>query len=111
MNESNPEQTLADIEGEYEAAKLTRRQKRDALRAARGRYHAELVLRREAGEKLTIADIQALENVAIDSVDYVRNAYLEFGEAESNFSIKSVALNQATRDYWDSKPLKYGPSK
>ena len=61
MTETNPEQTLAEIESEFEDAKQTRLLTRNRWEAAKGKFHMTLVARRTAGEKLTIADMEALE--------------------------------------------------
>ena len=97
------EQTLADIETAYEKAFAKAKDAGTRLKAARGRYHIELLARREAGEKLTVADIKAYEAVAIDDVDYVRDAYLNYTKAHSELLTAKVAKDQAVRDYWDSK--------
>lgn len=99
----NTEQTLADIEKAYEDSKAERMKGKLRFEAAKGRYHMELVARREAGATLTIADMKALEAASIDSVDYVREAYLSFIETDSNYRSKKVLWEDAKRKYWDGK--------
>lgn len=97
------EQTLADIETAYEKAFAKAKDAGTRLKAARGRYHIELLARREAGEKLTVADIKAYEAVAIDDVDYVRDAYLNYTRAHSELLTAKVAKDQGIRDYWEGR--------
>jgi hypothetical protein len=104
--ESNQEQTLADIEKVFEDSKASRFQTRNAWKSAKGRFHSTLVARREAGHNLTIADMKAMEDAAIDNVDYVREAYLEFIESDSKFRQAKVRFEDAKRKYWDSKPIR-----
>lgn len=99
----NQEQTLVEIEAAFEESKAQRLRSRHILEAARGRYHMELVARREAGEKWTIADIKAMEASSIDSIDYVKQAYLGFIEADSSYRSAKVKWEAAKRDYWDNK--------
>lgn len=100
---SNPEQSLADIEMAYEKAFAKAKDAGTRLKAARGRYHIELLARREAGEKLTVADIKAYEAVAIDDVDYVKEAYINYTRAHSELLTAKVAKEQGIRDYWDNR--------
>lgn len=104
--ESNPEQTLAEIEAVFEDSKATRFITRHKLDAAKGRLHMELVAKREAGTNLTIADMEAIEAAAIDNVDEVRTAWLDFIEADSKYRGAKVRYEAAKRAYWDSKPVR-----
>ncbi len=97
------EQTLADIESAFENSKAERLKARHVWEAAKGRHHMELVARREAGEKWTIADMKAMESAAIDTVDYVKAAYLGFITADSEYRAAKVKWEAAKRGYWDSK--------
>ena len=99
----NPEQTLADIESAFENSKAERLKARHVWEAAKGRHHMELVARREAGEKWTIADMKAMEAAAIDTVGYVKEAYLSFIHADSEYRAAKVKWEAAKREYWDSK--------
>lgn len=94
---------LIKSEAAFEESKATRLRAKHQLEAGRGRYHMELVARREAGEKWTIADIKAMEACAIDSVDYVRDLYLKFIEADSVYRAAKVQWEADKREYWDSK--------
>lgn len=104
MTETNKEQTLADIENVFENAKAERMKAKHRWEANKGRYHMELVARREAGETLTVSDIKALEAVAIDEIPYVKAAYLAFINSDSDYRAAKVAKDAAVRDYWDCKP-------
>ncbi len=106
MTETNREQTLADIEQDYETAKTSLRVSKDRLDASKGRYHTQLVARRESGEILTVSDIRALEKTAIDDIPEIRACYLDFIDKQTIFGIKKVAKDSATRAYWDNKEFK-----
>lgn len=101
--ENNPEQSLADIEMSHKKAQEARRIAYRAFRAARGRYHLELKAKRDAGANITQADFKAYEDAAIDSVDYVREAYLALNEANVKADQAEIVLNEATRKYWDAR--------
>lgn len=101
-----PEQTLADIEQLFESAKALRMQSKIRWEVAKGRYHGELVARREAGATMTIADMKALTAIAIDDVEYVKAAYLVFISADTEYRKSKVAWEAAKRNYWDSKPIR-----
>lgn len=103
---SNPEQTLVDIEMASKQAQEARRIAYRAFRAARGRYHLELKAKRDAGANITIADMRAYEDAAIDSIDYVREAYLALNEASVKADQAEIALSEATRNYWDKKQIR-----
>ena len=103
MIETNPEQTLADIEAVFEDSKANRLILRNRWDAAKGKYHMTLVARREAGAKLTVADMEALEAMAIDDVPEVREAYLDFISADSAYRGAKVKWEAAKRGYWDQK--------
>lgn len=105
--ETNSEQTLADIEMEFEESKANRMIAKHRWDSAKGKFHSELVARREAGEKLTIADMKALKDSAIDNVPDVRETYLMFVAADSAYRAAKVKFDAATRTYWDQKPLKF----
>lgn len=102
--ESNKEQTLADIENAFENAKADRMKAKHRWEANKGKYHCQLVARREAGENITVGDMRALEAVAIDDIPFVRSAYLAFIDADSAYRAAKVAKDAAVREYWDSKP-------
>ena len=102
----NSEQTLADIEQAFENSKAERFAAKKRLDAAEGRYHLELIARRNAGEVITQADMKAYEDTAIDSIDYVRDAYLNFTQADIVYRKAKVEFEAAKRNYWDSKPLR-----
>lgn len=99
----NPEQTLADIEKAHDEAKEARRMAYRAFRAAKGRYHIELMARRSGGEIMTVADMKAYEDAAIDLVPYVKESYLALNEANIKEDQMKRALNEATRDYWQQR--------
>lgn len=111
MTESNPEQTLADIERAFEDSKANRLITKNAWEAVKGTYHMKLVARREAGETLTIADMKALEACAINDVEEVRTAYLNFIEADSKYRDAKVKWEAAKRSYWDGKEVRYSGSR
>ena len=102
-SETNVEQSLADIEAAFENSKALRLQAKTRWEAAKGRYHMELVARREAGRTLTVPDMRALEAVAIDDVDYVKDAYLNFVQADSNYRAAKVKYEHHVRLYWDGR--------
>jgi hypothetical protein len=106
MTESNPEQTLADIEAAFEDSKQNRLISKNAWEAAKGKYHMILIARREAGEKLTVADMRALEATAINDVEEVRTGYLDFIEADSKYRAAKEKWEAAKRDYWDKKDMR-----
>lgn len=103
--ESNKEQTLADIESAFEDSKANRMAAKFAWEAAKGKLHMELVARREAGEKLTISDMKAIEAKAINDVEDVRTSYLDFIESDSKYRSAKVKWEAAKRDYWDKKDI------
>lgn len=102
--ESNPEQSLADIEKVFEDSKAWRLMAKNQWNAAKGKYHMECMARREAGETLTVSDIKALEACAINDVPDVKEAYLEFIKADAKYRDAKVKKENAVRDYWDKKP-------
>lgn len=103
MTESNPEQDLADIERAFEDSKQARILTKNSFEMAKARYHMTLVARRAAGEKLTIPDMEALEAMALDDVQEVKDAYLDFICADSKYRDTKVKHEAAVRDYWDKK--------
>lgn len=104
--ESNQEQKLVDKERAFEESKAARLTARHRWEAAKGRFHMELVAKREAGQNWTIADMKAMEASAIDDVHYVKEAYLAFIDADSRYRSAKVAYEDAKRSYWDSKPIR-----
>jgi len=100
----NPEQTLVAIETNFENSKAARFAARKRLDAAEGRYHLELMARRNAGETITQADFKAYQDTAIDNIDYVRDAYLNFTKVDTEYRKAKVEWENAKRLYWDSKP-------
>jgi hypothetical protein len=105
VTDSNPEQALSDIENAFEESKANRLITKNVWDAAKGRFHMTLIARRESGEKLTIADMEAMEACAINDVDDVRAAYLDFIEADSKYRSAKVKWESAKRKYWDGKDL------
>lgn len=103
MTADDQGQYLADLEAAFEDSKATRLITKNQWDAAKGKLHMSLIARREAGEKLTIADMEALEAVAINDNDEVREAYLNFIEADSKYRAAKVKFQAAVREYWDSK--------
>lgn len=103
MEETNPEQTLADVESEFDKARADVRRAKIRLEIAKAKVHSQLVARRESGEKLTVEDMKALKALAFDENPELRRAYLDFVECEAIRELAKVRFNQATRDYWDSK--------
>lgn len=103
-SESNPEQTLADIEKAFEDSRQTRILAKNHFARAKARYRMTLVARRAAGERLTIPDMDALEELAIDDVPDVREAYLEYIASDSKYRDAKVRWEDAKRRYWDNKP-------
>lgn len=101
--QSNQEKTMLEIESAFEDSKAERLKARHVLEAARGRWHMELVARREAGENWTMADMRAMEAKAIDDVPYVKDAYLNFIKADSQYRHCKVQWEAAKREYWDNK--------
>ncbi len=100
-------QEIADAQTRFENSKASRLIAKHRWEANKGRYHCELVARREAGETMTVADMKALEALAIDNIEYVKAAYLAFINADSDYRVAKVDYEKATRNYWDSKPLKF----
>lgn len=97
------DESLTKTETIFEEAKASRLAAKHRWEAAQGRLHVELVARREAGEKLTVADMRAIKAVAIDDVDYVKDAYLAFIAADSAYRAARVAYDAATRLYWEGR--------
>jgi hypothetical protein len=106
VTETNPEQDLSEIENAFEESKQNRLITKNVWDAAKGKFHMTLIARREAGEKLTIPDMEALEACAINDVPEVREAYLDFIEAGSKYRSAKVKWEAAKRAYWDGKDLK-----
>lgn len=104
--ESNREQTLVEIEQAFENAKAERMKAKIRWEANKGKYHTQLVARREAGEKITVSDIKALEAAAIDDIPEVKSAYLDFINKDGDYRFKKVQFEEAKRAYWDAKPFK-----
>lgn len=101
--ESNREQTMADIENAFEQSKAKRFDSKNRWESAKARLHMELIARREAGQNLTVEDIKATKALAIDNVDYVRDAYLAFVASDADYRSAKVKWEAAKRNYWDSK--------
>lgn len=104
--ESNQEQTLVEIEQAFENWKSQRMQAKFRWEAAKGKYHMELVARRESGEKMTIADMKSLESCAIDDIEDVKDAYLWFIKIDGEYRNSKVKYEDAKRRYWDGKPVR-----
>ncbi len=96
-------QGLAEIEGDHEKAKVARIAAKARWDAARGRYHTELTAKRTLGKTLTQSDMRALEDMAIDDVDYVKAAYLAYINSETDYGTTKVAWDHAEREYWESR--------
>lgn len=96
-------QSLVAVEMAFEDSKAARMRAKHQWEAAKGRFHMELVAEREAGKTITVADMNAMEAAAIDSVDYVREAYLSFIAADSSYRAAKVKWESAKRAYWDNK--------
>lgn len=103
MGSDDQGQSLVLVESAFEDSKAGRLTARHRWEAAKGRYHMELVARREAGETMTIADMKAMEAAAIDSIEYVKAAYLSFIQADSSYRAAKVKWEDAKRNYWDKK--------
>jgi len=100
------EAELVAIELTSKQATRERDYAEDRLKLARGRYHLELIARRKAGEQLTIADMKAMEDCAIEDIPDVKAAYLNLMEKEAEADIKSIRWGSAEREYWDSRKSK-----
>jgi hypothetical protein len=103
MEMENPEQSLADIEKEFEEAKGARHNAVTMLNAARGKKHMELMAKREAGQNLTQSDIKAMIDASIDTEEFMRERYMEFVKADSHYRHCKVKFDEAVRDYWSRK--------
>lgn len=103
MESNDTGQDLVVIEQTFETSKANRFQAKTRWEAAKGRYHGELVAKRNAGAELTQSDMKALESCAIDAVDYVKAAYLAFINADTDYRQAKVAWEAAKRSYWDKK--------
>ena len=101
--ESDNGQHIANVEAAFEDSKAWRLSSRFNWEAAKGKYHMTLIARREAGEKLTVSDIKALEATAINDVPEVREAYLDFIKADAKYRSAKVNWESAKREYWDNK--------
>src|SRR5688572_9818670 len=99
-------QVIANVEADFENSKAARLIARHKWEAAKGKLHMSLVARREAGETLTIADMEAIEAAAIDNVPEVKDAYLAFIEADSKYRDAKVKWEAAKRAYWDGKEVR-----
>lgn len=106
-DETNEDPDLVSIEAKFENAKADRLIAKHRWDSAKGKLHMTLVARREAGEKLTIEDMKAIKDSAIDNDPDVRETYLMFISADSEYRAAKVKFDDATRRYWDSKPLKF----
>lgn len=98
------EDEIVQIEQAFEDSKAKRFKANMEFKAAKGEYHTKLIARREAGEILTIADMKALEDSAINRDPKVQSAYLEFIKADGAYRLAKVEWESAKRAYWDSKP-------
>lgn len=96
-------QSLVDVESAFEDSRAVRMRSKHKLDASKGRYHMELVARREAGVTMTATDMKAMEDASIDSIDYVRDAYMAFIAADSSYRAAKVKWENAKRNYWDQK--------
>lgn len=101
--ESDTGQSMVNVEKAFEDSKANRLTSRHKWEAAKGRYHMELIARREAGENITVTDMKAMEATAIDSIDYVKEAYLNFIQADAAYRSAKVSWENAKRNYWDKK--------
>lgn len=107
IDERQTEPDLVLVEQAFENAKADRLIAKHRWDAAKGKLHMTLVARREAGEKLTIEDMKAIKDSAIDNDPDVRETYLMFITADSAYRSAKVKFDAATREYWDAKPLKF----
>lgn len=96
-------QELSEIEKAFEMARVARLRARARLDAAKGRYHTELTARRTAGKILTQSDMKALEDMAINDVDYVKAAFEAYINSETDYGTTQVAWDHAEREYWESR--------
>ena len=102
-DESNPEQDLVFIEAAFENSKAARLMAKHRWDSAKGKLHMTLVARREAGEKLTIEDMKAIKDSAIDNDPDVRETYLMFISADSEYRAAKVKFDDAVRRYWEGR--------
>jgi ABC-type sugar transport system ATPase subunit len=63
-----------------------------------------LMARRADGERLTVQDMDALIMIALDDVDYVKDAYMDFVAADTACGRAKVNYEAGKRAYWDGKP-------
>lgn len=97
------DQKLVDIEAAFETAKAERLKAKTQFEAAKGLFHMKLMARRSAGENLTIADMQAMEAASVNTDETVKERYLLFIEADSNYRAAKVKWEEAKRVYWEGR--------
>lgn len=96
-------QELAGIEKAFEMARVARLRAKARWDAAKGRYHTELTTLRTTGKTLTQSDMKALEDMAIDDVDYVKAAFEAYINSETDYGTTQVAWDHAEREYWEQR--------
>lgn len=96
-------QELDDAEARLENAKAALRNARVQFDYHKAAYHMKLIARRANGENLTVADISALKKAAVNDVPEVRDAYLAFVQADSEYRAAKVSLAHHVRAYWEGR--------
>ena len=99
----NSEQDLVNIESAFETAKAERFKAKTQFDAAKGNFHMRLMARRSAGENLTISDMEAMKNDAINTDELLKTVYLRFIEVDGVYRMAKVKWDSAKREYWDSR--------
>lgn len=97
------DQKLVDIESAFETAKAERLKAKTQFEAAKGLFHMKLMARRSSGENLTIADMEAMEAASVNTDETVKERYLLFIEADSNYRAAKVKWEEAKRGYWEGR--------
>jgi hypothetical protein len=94
---------LDQADQNFETAKAERMKARFQFEAAKGKLHMELMARRVAGEELTSSDMKAILADAINSDPTIKDFYLAFIKADSDYRAAKVMYEKEKRAYWDGK--------
>ncbi len=94
---------LTECENAFEQSKAKRLIAKQQLDAAKGKFHMELMARREAGENLTAMDMKALSDASIDTNKLVNEFYHKFVNADAEYRSAKVNWEAMKRQYWEGK--------
>lgn len=94
---------LTEIENAFEQSKAKRMTAKHQLEAAKGKFHMELMARREAGETITAVDMKAMMAASIDTNKLVNEFYHMFVNADSEYRAAKVNWEAEKRRYWEGR--------